>query len=654
MNSRSVMKLVLVGTMILGAGLIVSCRPKAQESGETPATATTNQAPATARPQDANRLFNRALNAYNGTEGAPDRTNAFKFFKQAADLNHRESQARLGWMYLQGDGVDKDLEKAVKYLKKSADGGFAKAQNDMGVLSQRGIGMTNHFGEAVVWYGSAAKGELSVAQQNLAMMYLSGNGVIRNNDKAVEWLRKAAEHGHGRAQVALGNLAVEGGGMKQDYTEAFQWFLKAAEQSDPGAQSIVGTMYHEGIGASNNVVEAAKWLQKAAGLGNGQAAEELASMYLAGEGVERDLAATAKWLKVAAAQNYAPAQFELGLLYSHGLGVAKNPDEAIHCFRQALGQGHDLARLYVYQYERERLQRSLNMDQVVLGTGEIVSGRVLGESETNIQVEVVNNTRTIFTVRSFTKAEVKSIQRETEDHREQRPLCEDLLKYKLSMDQEYTAKVYTDAVTRLTGFLKRYPHSEFAPGLQSILAAWQYETAQLSKGQVKFAGIWMTPDEKRPLLAARDKQVEVQRQATPQRKPKKPSETLELLQSLQGKWIENCVRLAGLSGARDADNQPVDTSKLQQSLAELQTRIAACQHELGIQAGDEILFGRKNRTIGYGNVEAVTAAILAGANGEATWVGNNPPGSVEPIRVMPVNVRSVGPFGPLVNPLGSY
>jgi hypothetical protein len=304
--------------------------------------------------------------------------------------------------------------------------------------------------------------------------------------------------------------------------------------------------------------------------------------------------------------------------------------------------------LYASFYERDHLRQALVTDTVVLNSGEIVTGQLDDETPTNVQIEVANATRTIYTARLIPKADIKSLQRESTEHKEQRPLVEELLKYKLSPDQEFTAKVYADAIARFNGFLKRYPQSDFAPGLQAIRDAWQYEADQLAKGSVKFAGVWMNPDTKRVLLAAREKQVDAVRQASPQHKLKKPAEIQDLLQATQADWVEACGQLSAAIGA--GASQAAKVPKLQQAFDGLLPHIATYQRELGIQVGDESLSGGKNRTIGYSDMETMIQAILAGAAGVGTWPGGELSVMETPTRPVPVQVHNAGPFGPLLNP----
>lgn len=67
------------------------------------------------------------------------------------------SQFKLGQLYENGDGVQKDLKQAFNLYKKAAEGEFAEAQCRVGVCYAKGIGVETNWVDAVRWYGMAAE-----------------------------------------------------------------------------------------------------------------------------------------------------------------------------------------------------------------------------------------------------------------------------------------------------------------------------------------------------------------------------------------------------------------------------------------------------------------------------------------------------------------
>jgi tetratricopeptide (TPR) repeat protein len=88
---------------------------------------------------------------------------AVNWFQQAADLNDAAAMGNLGYMYLQGMGVPRNIPLAAEWLLKGAEGGDAHSM------------------------------------MNLASLLLQNN----RREEAVSWLQRAAALGHPQAGAAL-------------------------------------------------------------------------------------------------------------------------------------------------------------------------------------------------------------------------------------------------------------------------------------------------------------------------------------------------------------------------------------------------------------------------------------------------------------------
>ena len=99
-----------------------------------------------------------------------DAEKAAYWFSLAAEKGNMAAQYQLGLLYLNGEGVEKDLQKGKLLLEKAAESGKAEAQ------------------------------------YNLAVMYIDGHGVEQNKEYAIFWLQKAASQGYEIATKALDSI----------------------------------------------------------------------------------------------------------------------------------------------------------------------------------------------------------------------------------------------------------------------------------------------------------------------------------------------------------------------------------------------------------------------------------------------------------------
>lgn len=189
-----------------------------------------------------------------------DYPEALRELRPLAEQGDARAQARLGTMYINGEGVAKDAEEGVRWYREAAAQGFVDAQVNLGTAYARGEGVAKDDALAAQWYRMAAEQGDPEAQGLLGMMYQLGIGLRPNVSKAVHWYGKAAEGGYGRAQVALGRMYHRGAGVRKDSVTAAGWYRMAAEQGDPEAQWQLGLMHIDGDGVERDPVQAYAWM----------------------------------------------------------------------------------------------------------------------------------------------------------------------------------------------------------------------------------------------------------------------------------------------------------------------------------------------------------------------------------------------------------
>ena len=227
-----------------------------------------------AAPKDPVTLYNRGVRLYRGDATVQDFATAAKLFREAADLGHSGAQHNLAVFYLNGFGVDKNVEQAAVLLRKAAEQGLAEAQFKLASLYATGVGLTQDLHQAAAWVRKAAEQGHTEAEYNLATLLVSGRGAEPNLAEAIQWYRKAAEKGKATAQSNLGVFYASGKGVPRDPSEAVKWFRKAAEQGYPTAQYNLAKACVEGKAIEKDLVEAYKWYLLAAGNGDTDAANE--------------------------------------------------------------------------------------------------------------------------------------------------------------------------------------------------------------------------------------------------------------------------------------------------------------------------------------------------------------------------------------------
>ena len=107
-----------------------------------------------------------------------------------------QEQFQLGLRYAEGNGVPKSITEAFRWWRWAADQGNADAQNMMGNCCYNGYGVEKNDSYAATWYYMAAQQGQAEAMLNLGTCYYYGYGVPRNATEANNWYRRAAERGN--------------------------------------------------------------------------------------------------------------------------------------------------------------------------------------------------------------------------------------------------------------------------------------------------------------------------------------------------------------------------------------------------------------------------------------------------------------------------
>ncbi|MBQ7677036.1 MAG: sel1 repeat family protein [Lachnospiraceae bacterium] len=174
-------------------------------------------------------LYQRILNRYDTDEKlrVPD-TYAFD-----------NACVRLGIMYMEGLGVEKNYGTAREYFTRAANNGYAMAQYYMGIVYESGRGVPKNYDEALRWFNLAADQDYAPAINQIGYMYFVGEGVEANFEQAVYYQKLAAALGSVKAQVNLGYLYENGFGVVQDFDSALTYYRMAQTSGYEGAPEAI-------------------------------------------------------------------------------------------------------------------------------------------------------------------------------------------------------------------------------------------------------------------------------------------------------------------------------------------------------------------------------------------------------------------------------
>jgi TPR repeat protein len=232
-----------------------------------------------------------ALAGWNEAQSALQRRDwpaAVRELKPLADGGHLKAQAQLGFMLLNGQGIEKNEAEGIRLLTAAADKNEPFAQFGLGGAYFQGKGVPSNRDQGLILFLRAADQNQPNALNNLGQIYFQGIGVPKDETKALAYLRRAADLGISASWETIGIAYWHGRGVSPDRSQAVPWLKKAAEHGHMVAQNLYGAALWNGEGIAKNQTEAVRWFERAGNQGDGPSLTNAAIAYRTGTGVARD------------------------------------------------------------------------------------------------------------------------------------------------------------------------------------------------------------------------------------------------------------------------------------------------------------------------------------------------------------------------------
>jgi TPR repeat protein len=322
-----------------------------------------------------------------GTKRDPE--SAITLLSQAHEKGHPKATFLLANCYLEGSGVNLDLERGLALHRQNADAEFADSQVALAKIYSF-VKERRDLDKAIsLFKRAAAKGHIE-ALMWLGTAYLNGEGVAKDEQQATNLLTKAALGDNHLARYTLGKwfhtrnqfkeaaglilrsaeaglaesqlfaylLYRDGQGVTTNAETAAQWCIRAASSGDLDAIRTASELYKRGTGVAQDDQKAFEWLLKGAQAGDVRSQYNVAFDFMKKE----DFTEAARWWRKAAEKGLSQAQNSLGYSYEKGKGVEQDLAEAYKWYSLAIEQKEGNAKINM-----DRLLPRMSAEQVEEG-----------------------------------------------------------------------------------------------------------------------------------------------------------------------------------------------------------------------------------------------------------------------------------------------
>ncbi len=178
-------------------------------------------------------------NMLDGAGGGVSDEDLIAALEGAAEAGQPMALYRLGMMYENGDGVDKDPVKAFGYFSQIANehADTPPRSVEADIVAQSFVKVGEYYRDGLPDAGISADADRSHAlllhaasyfgdadaQFRVGQLYLEEDELGVNPLQSARWLSLAARKGHGPAQLLLGDLLFNGEGIQAQPVEGLMW-----------------------------------------------------------------------------------------------------------------------------------------------------------------------------------------------------------------------------------------------------------------------------------------------------------------------------------------------------------------------------------------------------------------------------------------------
>jgi TPR repeat protein len=153
-------------------------------------------------------------------------SDAFSLYLELANFGDPKVHNIIGWMYFNGEGVEKNVDAAVKYFTKGADLNDPESEYFLCIACKS----LEKYSESRNWCLKAANKSYSPAMYSLGCIYELGIGVEKDFEEAFQWFKKGARKGHVFAEKEYAVRLLSGKEGLVGKLKAIYFFLKICIQ----------------------------------------------------------------------------------------------------------------------------------------------------------------------------------------------------------------------------------------------------------------------------------------------------------------------------------------------------------------------------------------------------------------------------------------
>ena len=298
---------------------------------------------------------------------------AIDIYKACIETNaDSTAMFKLGSLYLNGNGVDENVELGLKYINAAIAAGNKFVKITMAGIYSDSNNKLYNMDKAIELYKDCAENDSdSFSMFRLGSIYFNGNGVEKNTVLGLQYLNHAAKSGNKYAKITLAGIYSNGDNKFYDMAKAIRLYKDCAEnenEPDPFSMYRLGAIYLKGKGVEKDIELGLHYLNNAIAGGNSFAKVTLANFYADSTHDMYDIAKAIQLYKDCAENEDEPdpfSMYKLGSIYIKGNGVEKNIELGLHYLNNAIDGGNSFAKVTLADFYADSTHSRYNITKAI-------------------------------------------------------------------------------------------------------------------------------------------------------------------------------------------------------------------------------------------------------------------------------------------------
>ncbi len=292
--------------------------------------------------------------ASGGTGFVKDVIRSARWFLIAAQQNYDTAQYAIANCFLQGSGVQQNLEKAYYWFQQSADKGIDEARYKMANMLLEGYGTDEEVDALMGWFSFFADENRSDAQYMYSKLLLARKASPENEINAIEYLNKAIALSNVDAMSFLAERCFNKELNQYNVIKGMELLRLAVELNSMEAKTLMDK-YTKSLSRE----EVYTYTKHFADSGNAVDMADLGNMYYIGDGTEVNYEKAVEYFTKSSEYEIEDSFIGLGLCYYYGFGVKFDYDKAFDNLSKGIAGGKSVAvstlgLCYYYGYGVEK------------------------------------------------------------------------------------------------------------------------------------------------------------------------------------------------------------------------------------------------------------------------------------------------------------